>query len=630
MQAHQQTPASLDLAALLFELEAIRSAVVQTQASLLEQWKPHLPGQAFQTSAGNLAAYIGLRRHDLRALQHKLVEFGLSSLGRCEGHVLATLDAVINAIQRMLGQPIDTQASARLAGEMNDDLKLLAQHTDRLLGPPPKGRWTRFMVTLPSEAATDYAFVRQLVERGMDCARINSAHDTPDDWQKMADHVRRAAQESARPCKILVDLPGPKLRTGPMQRGAPVVHAKVRRDAQGSLLQPPVVVLDGSGAAGQPAYRDKYGREVPARLSVDPDFVGRLETGDRIEFEDAADRHREFTVADRVSADKVHVLLRKGAYIAKGTRLKHRHHSGKHAHGADVAVIGEIESSPLEIHVLPHETLLLSRRASLGEAEQRDEQGQLMRPGHVALGEPRIIDDLETGQPVWIDDGKVRAVIEKIDDEGAWLRVTHTRPEGGRIGAEKSLNFPQSRISLPTLAEQDLAALNFAVSQADIVGLSFVRSAADVDQVVEALHTRKAWTMGIIAKIETQAAVKNLPEIIVRGAGRHPFGVMIARGDLAVEIGYERLAEIQEEILWVCEAAHAPVVWATQVLENMVKYHLPSRAEITDVAMAERAECIMLNKGPYVLEALDVLDNVVARMRDHQFKKTARLRALHW
>jgi len=79
---------------------------------------------------------------------------------------------------------------------------------------------------------------------------------------------------------------------------------------------------------------------------------------------------------------------------------------------------------------------------------------------------------------------------------------------------------------------------------------------------------------------------------------------MIARGDLLVEIGYERLAEVQEEILWLCEAAHVPVIWATQVLEGLAQKGLPSRAEITDAAMGVRAECVMLNKGPHIIEAV--------------------------
>ncbi len=106
-------------------------------------------------------------------------------------------------------------------------------------------------------------------------------------------------------------------------------------------------------------------------------------------------------------------------------------------------------------------------------------------------------------------------------------------------------------------------------------------------------------------------------------------GVMIARGDLAIECGYERLAEVQEEILWMSEAAHLPVVWATQVLESLAKNGLPSRSEITDAAMGERAECVMLNKGPFIVEALQTLDDILCRMQSHQDKKTAMLRRLH-
>ena len=107
-----------------------------------------------------------------------------------------------------------------------------------------------------------------------------------------------------------------------------------------------------------------------------------------------------------------------------------------------------------------------------------------------------------------------------------------------------------------------------------------------------------------------------------------PVGVMIARGDLAVEAGYERLAELQEEILWICEAANVPAIWATEVLDRLAKTGRPSRAEITDAAMAERAECVMLNKGPRIVEAVAVLDDILRRMADHQRKKFSLLRPL--
>ena len=95
-----------------------------------------------------------------------------------------------------------------------------------------------------------------------------------------------------------------------------------------------------------------------------------------------------------------------------------------------------------------------------------------------------------------------------------------------------------------------------------------------------------------------------------------------------MEVGYERLAEVQEEMLWLAEAAHVPIVWATQVLERLAKKGRPSRAEITDAAMGERADCVMLNKGPHIEEAVAMLDGIPRRMEGHQDKKRSVLRPL--
>ena len=132
----------------------------------------------------------------------------------------------------------------------------------------------------------------------------------------------------------------------------------------------------------------------------------------------------------------------------------------------------------------------------------------------------------------------------------------------------------------------------------------------------------------MVLKIETLQGFENLPELLLAAMAAPCAGVMIARGDLAVECGYERLAEVQEEMLWCAEAAHMPVIWATQVLETLAKTGVPSRAEISDASMGVRAECVMLNKGPYIAEAIHMLDDILRRMAGHQTKKTPLLRAL--
>jgi pyruvate kinase len=163
-----------------------------------------------------------------------------------------------------------------------------------------------------------------------------------------------------------------------------------------------------------------------------------------------------------------------------------------------------------------------------------------------------------------------------------------------------------------------------------MVGFSFVETVADMEYLMNALVQRNAADLTIIAKIETNRAFRHLPEIILGTIGRQSLGIMIARGDLAVELGSVRMSEIQEEILWLCEAGHIPVIWATQVLESLAKNGHVSRPEITDAASSVRAECVMLNKGNYVLDAVEVLGDILSRMQEHQQKKFTRLRALHF
>ena len=210
------------------------------------------------------------------------------------------------------------------------------------------------------------------------------------------------------------------------------------------------------------------------------------------------------------------------------------------------------------------------------------------------------------------------------------LRVDHVGPSGTRIGPEKGFNFPDLDADLPPLSSKDKEDLDFVCRHADMVGFSFVESLADMDCLITELDKRDARHLPIIAKIETNRAVRNLPELLLGTVGRQALGVMIARGDLSVELGSVRLAEIQEELLWVCESAHVPVIWAAQVLETLAKSGSRSRPEFTDAAMGVRAECVMLNKGPYILQALRALNNVLVRMETHQQKKISRLRALHW
>jgi pyruvate kinase len=239
-----------------------------------------------------------------------------------------------------------------------------------------------------------------------------------------------------------------------------------------------------------------------------------------------------------------------------------------------------------------------------------------------------VFADVRAGQAVWLDDGKIGGVVRAATADRLFVEITQAAPDGDWLGADKGINLPDTDLKLPALTPTDLEDLTFVAAHADLVGYSFVSSVEDVEALHRELTARGRPDLGVILKIETRRAFDRLPEILLAAMRGPAVGVMIARGDLAVETGFERLAEVQEEVLWVCEAAHVPVVWATQVLESLAKAGRPSRAEITDAAMGERAECVMLNKGPHTREAVRMLDGILRRMEAHQVKKTSRLRPL--
>jgi pyruvate kinase len=228
-----------------------------------------------------------------------------------------------------------------------------------------------------------------------------------------------------------------------------------------------------------------------------------------------------------------------------------------------------------------------------------------------------------------LDDGKIAGEAIAVSPRRILVRITVARSEGVRLAADKGVNLPDTPMTLRALSPRDRQDLDFVARHADLVGFSFARERDDLRDLRRELKRRGATRVGIILKVETARSFENLPHLLLEGLKAPSFGVMIARGDLAVEIGWERLAEVQEEILCLCEAAHTPVVWATQVLESLAKKGLPSRSEITDAAMGHRAECVMLNKGPYVVRAVRALQDILRRMEGHQSKRRQLLRALH-
>ena len=272
--------------------------------------------------------------------------------------------------------------------------------------------------------------------------------------------------------------------------------------------------------------------------------------------------------------------------------------------------------------------LILQQALTPGRPTTRDSVGQVLNPASIGCTIPGVFDDVRTGESIWFDDGKIGGMVEKVERTQVLVRITRARVCGEKLQSDKGINLPESTLRLAALTPQDLEDLSFVAQHADVVELSFANSAQDVELLQQHLGRLGSRQPAIVLKIETRRGFESLPEMLLTAMRIPCCGVMIARGDLAVECGFERLAEVQEEILWISEAAHVPVIWATQVLETLAKSGMPSRAEITNAAMGHRAECVMLNKGPHILSAVRVLNDILQRMQAHQSKRRALLREL--
>ena len=573
----------------------------------------------YTESQRNLLHYLALRGHDLRPLQHELAGLGLSSLGRVESHVLPSIDAVLAALRSMDRENSEFTKPESQSVNFEMGSRALELHSGELLGAHPPRRTVRIMVTLPSEAEGDYTLIHSLVQHGMDVARINCAHDGPVVWERMIRHIRRAEKVQGRSCRILMDLGGPKLRTGPMVAGPAALKVRPKRNELGTVIHPARIWITAAKKASDPPTPADGSLPLPAA------WISRLRVGDRVHFSDARGAKRNMTIADVVE-EGCWAEIDQTAYLTPGIPLKRR---SSRPSDKDIATIGALPSPANAIDLATGDILMLTRRLRPGRQAIRDSAGAVLSPAHIGCTLPEIFDDVQSGERVWFDDGKIGGTIEKVEKDRIFIRITQARADGEKLRSDKGINLPDSALKLPALTAKDLEDLAFVAAHADMVGLSFAQSAADVEMLLDRLHELGRSDMGIILKIETQRGFAQLPSMLLAGMKSPSLGVMIARGDLAVECGFERMAEVQEEILWICEAAHCPVVWATQVLETLAKTGIPSRAEITDAAMGNRAEAVMLNKGPHILRAVQTLDDILQRMEAHQLKKQSMMRQLN-
>ena len=313
--------------------------------------------------------------------------------------------------------------------------------------------------------------------------------------------------------------------------------------------------------------------------------------------------------------DMIRALIRTGMNAARfnfshGSHEEHLNRlnllkSVRDSMGRPVASI--LDTKGPEIRIRSFETKSISLEAGdLFTLTTREVQGNV---NLVSVTYPELHKEVSAGQEILIDDGLVALKVEKIDGQD----IRCTVENGGTLSANKSINIPGVHIHLPALTEKDVSDIQFGVeNDFDFIAASFVRRAADVQAVREVLDRFGGQEIRIIAKIENQEGVDNIDEILEAADG-----IMVARGDLGVEIPAAKVPILQKQIIRKGLQAGKPVITATQMLDSMMRNPRPTRAEVSDVANAvfDGTSCVMLSGetagGKYPLEALTAMVSIV-------------------
>ncbi len=450
---------------------------------------------SFREGARNLVHYLALRKSDTHGLRKDLRHLGLSSLASAERNVVGSIKAVELALARLSGTgEADPEALVQALQSRNPTAD---EHRRAMLGPSPEGRDVSIMVTLPTEAAENPTLVAEMYAAGMNVARINTAHDDAAVWEKMVTNVREAAADAATDYRIIMDLAGPKLRTGELKPGPRVIHIRPKRDPMGRVVAPRRIRLIPDDVL-------QRGTKV-AVVPVPRELIEYAQEGDEVRFRDTRGKKRRLVVA--VKDDKGIVLeSHKGAYIATGSKLT----LVRAETGEKLAYrVGELPAveQPLFLHV--GDTLIVHSANTPGEPAKENSDGVILEPAHISCQQPEVFEYLSPGETVSLNDGKISGVIREVSEERLDVEITKAKPTGSRLRGQRGINFPQSDIHLPGLTSIDKANLVFVAKFADAVSLSFIRKPADVELLIAALDELsadepRASELGLVIKVETK------------------------------------------------------------------------------------------------------------------------------
>jgi pyruvate kinase len=562
-------------------------------------------------SLQNVRAYVKLRSLDVREMQSNLTKIGLSSLGRAQSCVIDSINQDIVILSKLLNEEYTQTSADKKALTFKEAQEVMIQKS-KIFGRLSENFKTKVMVTLPSEAKESPELIHELIAHGTSVFRINTAHDDALTWNTMAQIIKDENKKQDRNVKIYVDLAGPKNRTASIVKV--FIPFKI-----GSWREPKrveILPMRVPHAITRKGNKDKLGSDTEPVLVVSDALFELCKSSVEIEIDDfERDRNQFYKLIQEDG--KIFIHANKKITIFEDTTLQIAHDDTSTA-----SALYSMELLPQEIRLFRGDKIIITKEDIQGCADF--EYDGMNYEAVIGCTNKEIFPYVKVGDDIFIDDGKIGCKVFATDKIGVLCDVFLAKESGTALREEKGINFPNTDLQLSAITPTDEKNFEDIVDFADIIGISFAQSADDIEMLQSMLLSKNKSSTAIAPKIETKSALENLPQILEQLIKWENYALMIARGDLAIEIGFDNLPYIQEEIFGICEAAHVPVIYATQILEGKMKNNLPSRAEVTDAAFAQRADCVMLNKGPFVVDTVVSIKNILRKVHT-QFQKNRQL-----
>lgn len=574
---------------------------------------------SYRSGAENLVAYLALRSADRRDLQHELTALGAPSLQFPELDVRAKITAARTLVSALIGdesQDATLEQMASVKEALKAAEKRLSVNSDEMMGVPCEPRSTRIMVSVPRKAADDPTVMDNLLGAGAEIARINLVYDNATVWKKMAGHIRETALHLHRTIPIAVDLPGPKILTGPVADGPRVGSSTVVRYDDGEMRYPSRLWLVPESLEGNLPEPPEMEGTRPLRMMVENEWFENLELGIKVRTADNRGVQRSFLVMEKHDD---------GALLQGDRSTWIRNHAMLEVNFERTRVRG-IPPLRRGVHLERGDELLLTADLTPVDPPRDGEVAQ------IGCTEPSIFEALKVGDPVLFNDGALYSTVEKLGPGEALLRITQAKDGGQTIYENCGINLPGTQLNLSAVTEEDEQVLLATADFASIVEVSFVRTVQDVQDalaMVRRVEEHSGRPLGIVLKLETLEAMQNLPEILLELMKHEQVGVMVARGDMAAELGIMQMVEAPSYVVNLCEAAQIPVIIGSDILDTLTNWGQPTRAEVTDAAWAQRAECVMLDQGKHMVETVQALSSLLSTMDEVQRKNQSLLPPLH-